>query len=209
MDYYRRNLPHWQPKGAEFFVTFRLAGSLPKDAVDLIKEKRLQFRLKEKKCEVSTQESGKFDAKIFKMYDQLLDDALSGPLWLSNDDIAQIVVNSLHFYDNKHYDLYAFTIMSNHVHLVFRHIRENYDVDLPVTGIMKLIKSFTGKECNKLLKRNGQFWQVESFDRLIRDEQELNNVILYTVNNPVKAKLVSHWEDWPFNYCKPEFIENV
>jgi putative transposase len=28
--FYRRSLPHLQPVGATFFVTFRLAGSIPK-----------------------------------------------------------------------------------------------------------------------------------------------------------------------------------
>jgi hypothetical protein len=31
---YRRNLPHIQPLGATLFVTFRLAGSLPKHVLD-------------------------------------------------------------------------------------------------------------------------------------------------------------------------------
>jgi len=139
----------------------------------------------------------------------LLDNPTSGPVWLSNDDVAQIVADTLHFYDRRNYDLYAFSIMSNHVHLVFRHNVENYDVDFPVTGTMQSIKSFSGKECNKLLKRNGKFWQAESFDRFIRDEEELDRVILYTLNNPVKANLVKNWRDWPFTYCKPEFIEST
>jgi REP element-mobilizing transposase RayT len=91
---------------------------------------------------------------------------------------------------------------------VIRHIKENYDVDLPVTGIMKLIKSDTGKECNKILKRSGQFWQSESYDRVIRDQEELEKVIQYTLNNPVNAKLVKNWREWPFTYCKPEFVES-
>lgn len=209
MEYYRRNLPHWQPKGAEFFITFRLAGSLPKDAVERLKEMRKQHSLKCRKSSVSKIEKEKLEAKIFKMYDHLLDDSSSGPIWLSHKDVAKIVNESLHFYDQQNYDLYAFTIMSNHVHLVFRHLQESYNVDLPVTGITKLIKSYTGKECNKLLGRNGKFWQAESFDKLIRDDKELENVIQYTINNPVKANLVSRWEDWSYTYCKHEFVEKT
>jgi hypothetical protein len=41
---------------------------------------------------------------------------------------------------------------------------------------------------------------------VIRDEEELENVIFYTLNNPVKAKLISAWEDWPYSYYKPEFL---
>jgi len=209
MDFYRRNLPHWQPKGAEFFITFRLAGSLPKEAVEQFQQKRKIFRDKCRNGNLTADETSQFEAEIFKAYDQLLDNPTSGPVWLSNDDVAQIVADTLHFYDRRNYDLYAFSIMSNHVHLVFRHNVENYDVDFPVTGTMQSIKSFSGKECNKLLKRNGKFWQAESFDRFIRDEEELERVILYTLYNPVKANLVKNWRDWPFTYCKPEFIEST
>jgi REP element-mobilizing transposase RayT len=206
MDFYKRNLPHWQPGGAEFFVTCRLAGSLPRDAVELLKQKRKKFRSKNKRSDVSPERKVKFEAELFKFYDQLLDKPSSGPVWLSNDRAARIVMESLRYYDQRYYKLYAFTIMSNHIHLVFRHLKDNYDVNFPVTEIMKSIKSFTGKECNKLLGRSGQFWQAESFDRVIRDEEELENVIFYTLNNPVKAKLISVWEDWPYSYYKPEFL---
>ncbi len=33
MVFYRRRLPHWQPAGKSFFVTWRLYGSLPKNLV--------------------------------------------------------------------------------------------------------------------------------------------------------------------------------
>jgi REP element-mobilizing transposase RayT len=208
MEFYRRNLPHWQPMGAEFFITFRLAGSFPKEAVELLKNKRKEFRENNRNSDLTAEERGQFDAEIFKTYEHLLDNPSSGPVWLSNKNVAEIVVDSIHFYDEQNFELYAFSIMSNHVHLVIRHIKENYDVDLPVTGIMKLIKSYTGKECNKILKRSGQFWQSESYDRVIRDQEELEKVIQYTLNNPVNAKLVKNWREWPFTYCKPEFVES-
>lgn len=209
MDFYRRNLPHWQPKGAEFFITFRLYGSLPKETIDQLKQKSIEFRKKCRNNDLSAVERNQFEAKLFRIYDHLLDNPSSGPVWLSSENVAQIVADTLNFYDRRRYDLYAFSIMSNHVHLVVKHLENAYDVELPVTGFMKSIKSFTGKECNKLLKRDGKFWQAESFDRLIRDDEELENVILYTINNPVKANLVPQWKDWPFTYLKPEFAEST
>ncbi len=205
MDFYRRNLPHWQPKGAEFFVTFRLAGSLPKEVITHLKEKYHQLK-KLKKESKESELVDKFEAKIFRSFDDFLDRELTGPIWLSNKKVAKIVVDSLHFYDQTRYDLYAFTIMSNHVHFVFRHL-EQYDVNLPVTSIMKNIKSYTAKEANKLLVRKGSFWQYESYDRVIRDEAELENTLKYTLYNPVKAGLINEWKQWPYTYCKPEFAE--
>jgi len=207
MDYYRRNLPHWQPKGAEFFVTFRLAGSLPKEAITHLKDKYRQL----KKLKSDSEESelvGKFEAKIFRSFDDFLDKELTGPIWLSNKNVAKIVADALHFYDQTRYDLYAFTIMSNHVHFVFRHL-EKYEVDLPVTLIMKNIKSYTAKEANKVLMRKGLFWQYESYDRVIRDEAELENTLKYTLYNPVKAGIIDEWEQWPYTYCKPEYAKHL
>jgi hypothetical protein len=35
--YYNRNLPHFQPPEGVFFLTFRLAGSLPKEIIEQMK----------------------------------------------------------------------------------------------------------------------------------------------------------------------------
>ncbi|HEX6982417.1 MAG TPA: transposase, partial [Balneolaceae bacterium] len=110
--------------------------------------------------------------------------------------------------DKEHYDLYAFTIMPNHVHLVFRHLNISKSSEYGVTSIMQSIKSYTALECNKVLGRKGVFWQSESYDRVIRDQNELEKTIRYTLNNPVKAGLIDHWQEWSYNYCKPEFKES-
>lgn len=52
-----------------------------------------------------------------------------------------------------------------------------------------------------------KFWQPESFDRLIRDANDLDQKIKYVLNNPVKAGLVKHWKDWLYSYCDKNFIE--
>ena len=53
MSFYKRNLPHWQPSGAEYFITFRLAGSLPAEAVAKIKSEKAQ-RIHELKAATSS-----------------------------------------------------------------------------------------------------------------------------------------------------------
>jgi putative transposase len=208
-DYYRRNLPHWQPKGEEYFITFRLAGTLPAESIARLKKKQKHFRLRYEASDISKKVQDQFYEKMFEYYDHILDNGSTGPVWLSNKNIAQLIADSIHFYNQKCYDLYAFTIMSNHVHLVFRHLEKIYNVDFPVTNVLKNIKSYSGKEANKILGRSGKFWQSESYDRVIRDENELENIIKYTLNNPVKAGLISDWKDWPFSYCKIEFIESL
>lgn len=65
-------------------------------------------------------------------------------------------------------------------------------------------KRFTGWQCNKALNRIGAFWQEESYAHIVRSEEELNKVIKYTLNNPVKAQFVDYWINWKWNYLKPE-----
>jgi REP element-mobilizing transposase RayT len=67
---------------------------------------------------------------------------------------------------------------------------------------MQSLKWYTAKECNKILNCTGQFWQHESYDHVVRNEEELNRIIEYILNNPVKAGLVETHEDWKWNYCK-------
>lgn len=71
-----------------------------------------------------------------------------------------------------------------------------------VTNILRLLKGSTARECNKILNRTGAFWQHESYDHVIRSEDELNRIIEYVLNNPVRAKLVDNTHDWKWSYCK-------
>jgi hypothetical protein len=114
MSYYERHLPHWQPNQAEFFVTFRLAGSLPVKAVKVLKSYQ-QKRNEEHDAGLEA----KIRRKVFQKYEKLLDCSGSGPTWLKEEKVADIVQDALHFYDDKKYDLYAYCVMPNHVHLVF------------------------------------------------------------------------------------------
>jgi putative DNA methylase len=50
---------------------------------------------------------------------------------------------------------------------------------------------------NRVLGRTGSFWQREYFDRLIRDENELERAVEYVVNNPAHAGL----KDWTWVWC--------
>jgi REP element-mobilizing transposase RayT len=214
MEYYRRNLPHWQINGAEYFITIRLINSLPKEVILDIQERRREFQRKTLKEGRSNHDlKQRLERKLFKKFEQYLDNPSSGSVWLKNDKVANIAKESLHYRDGKDYSLYAYCIMSNHIHIVFRHIsKKDNQLDkehlAPITKILKSYKSYTALRANKLLKRQGAFWQEESFDRIIRNQKELENVIAYTLNNPVKANLVSSWQEWPHSYCKKEFIES-
>lgn len=76
----------------------------------------------------------------------------------------------------------------------------------PLDIIMKKIKGPSAWYSNKYLNKHGQFWERESFDIYIRNEKMFNNVITYILENPVKAKIVEKWDDFPGNYWRIESL---
>lgn len=230
-EYYHRHLPHWQPQGATFFITFRLKGSLPYEVIETLREEREQEKLAlDKMPETERAKQDYLDERrSFGRWDSLLDKAEFGPHWLSRPEIAKIVKEALHYRDRREYDLYAFCIMSNHVHAVFKpmerrsdcqsDLQPDYQSDLqthpnqsdyqsnlqncpPLHKIMQSLKRHTARQSNIILGREGAFWQDESYDHVIRDNDEFLRIIHYVLENPVKAGLVSNWEEWQGTYCK-------
>lgn len=131
--FYRRNLPHIQPPGVTFFVTFNLAGSLPRPVLQQWKAEKRQLeaekshRLKSHSGPLvkaggdvtSDQQHREWNRLWFQKFETALDNAQLGPLWLKDERIATEVAESLHYRDGKVYRLDAFCIMANHVHVVF------------------------------------------------------------------------------------------
>lgn len=120
--YYKRNLPHYQPPGYTFFVTYRLNGSLPVETIKRLKEEReKQLKIIAGYANKATryEEYKKYQSVYFSKFDKLLDGSTFGPKWLKEEKVAQVVKKTIHFYDKKAYDLICYTIMPNHVHQVF------------------------------------------------------------------------------------------
>jgi len=208
--FYHRNLPHIHPSGAIFFITFRLAGSLPIKVIeDLRKAFKDEQRLSDCFNGVKRQiERYRIQKKFFGRYDEWLDQMAHGPTWLRQAEIAQMVSDEIRRLDNSHYDLLAFCIMPNHVHLLVDLAR--FD-DCALTGfpsrlsqVLHLLKGRTARYANQKLGRSGKFWHDESYDHFVRDEAELERILRYIINNPVKAGLVSDWQAWPYTYVVPQ-----
>lgn len=67
---------------------------------------------------------------------------------------------------------------------------------------MHSLKGFTANSANRALGRSGPFWQHESYDRVVRNEEELTRIRNYVLSNPVKAGLVEAAGDWPWSYAR-------
>ena len=190
--FHRRNLPHLHYNEGNYFVTFRLKGSLPLVELQKLKED----------LENSTEELSIKEKRLFKRYDELLDLGRFGYMTITEEAITDIIKEILHKYDGLYYELICYCIMPNHVHLVFTII----DCGKSLSDIMKRLKGSSAIAINKHLKREGNLWQAESFDRLVREEKELYNIIKYVLLNPVNANLVSDWKEWKHKYCHPSYL---
>src|SRR5437879_13268693 len=92
-NYYRRNLPHWHPSGVSIFVTWRLDGSLPLDVIEKLKVMRQKLRDRTRKV---LQEDRLVEyKKLFARIGKILDGASSGPRWLADKRIADLVQDAL------------------------------------------------------------------------------------------------------------------
>ena len=215
-SFYRQRLPHIQPKGATFFVTFRLFGSIPYSSLRALKDDYYIKANEAKRIkDVKVKNSLLFNLRkryLFQV-DQLLLHIVDGPMHLSENEILLKTKEVLHRFDGEFYDLLCYCVMSNHVHILIDtsiQIDEEQYIDVlednftPLDQIMKRIKAPIARFGNTCLTKSGQFWERESFDIYIRNEKMLNNVITYILENPVKAKLVEKWDDFPGNYLKME-----
>ena len=212
--FFRRNLPHYHLPDATYFITLRLAGSLPFEIVA-----RLQEAYEEEQRRLARQFSGnalrearhQAQKRYFARIDGLLDQALYGPRWLARPECATIVMQTIHALAPEQYHLHAFCLMSNHAHLL---IEQQGIPDPPprrdgkhytaLSRAMRLLKGQSGALCNQILGRRGIFWQHESYDHLVRDEREFERILAYIVNNPIKAGQVADWQDWPYTYINPD-----
>ena len=148
----------------------------------------------------------RYQEAYFKKFDGLLDGDTTGPRWLGQRAIAQLVLDSIRYRDGREYDLLACCIMPNHVHMlvtVGRNDTPTYKAK-PLFRILQSLKRYTAREANKLLKRSGTFWQDESYDHVVRDNEELERLFWYILFNPVKARLVESCEEWAWTWWKDE-----
>jgi len=174
----RGYLPHCDVPGLLQFITFRLADSLPKGVL---------HRLLQEESD---------DMKRYQRVEQLLDTG-HGECLLRQPAIADIVENALLYGDGKRYRLLAWCVMPNHVHVLIETNSAN-----PVSKIVQGWKSYTARLINQHLARSGSVWMRDYFDRYIRDDRHLASVFAYIHNNPIKAGLVPHEQDWPHSSAR-------
>lgn len=189
----RGALPHLKREGASYFVTFRLAGTIPREVLLLLKREReaMVERAQAQNRPLTWREQ----KELFNWYSEKVDaylDAGHGACWLKEPKVAGLVAAALRFFEGQRYTLRAWVIMPNHVHAVV-----HPESPHTLSSILKSWKGYTAVQANRLLNRSGQsFWQSESYDHSCRDDDDRARCCAYTIMNPVNARLCARPEDW-------------
>ncbi len=175
----RGRLPHYDVPGVTQFVTFRLADALPAS-------RRSEW---EALLKIESERERRMELEAYL-------DRGAGECWLARPEIAAVAESALRYFDGERYRLQAWVVMPNHVHLL---------VDIwqtPLAVVMQSWKHFIAREANKLLGREGTFWEREYWDILIRDEELRRKAVRYVEANPVKAHLAAQAQAWPWSSAR-------
>jgi REP element-mobilizing transposase RayT len=185
----RGRLPHWHAEHATYFVTFNLFDAVPREFVERLRiERQVRIAELERLRQRATRaELHAIDRVLRERVEECLDVGV-GECFMRNPAVADVVTTALTHFDRDRYELLAWSVMPNHVHVVFEPHQQ-------VDRIIHSWKSYTAKAANRILRRDGHFWQEDYWDRLIRNPRELERTIRYVVENPLRAGLI-HWK-WP------------
>ena len=184
--------PHWELKNAIYHVSFHLEDSLPKSLAKKIKNERIQM---EESVLNAKGNISPFDIYLIKKYyskkmEGYFDNGYGSCIFRDNEN-AQIMQNVIMNGNGVEYDLYAWCIMPNHVHLMFSLLGEYV-----LSKVVATWKSCSAHYLNKRMNTKGRLWNVDYFNRIIRDGDDYSRTKEYIWRNPEKAGL----HDWPWRW---------
>ena len=202
--------PHYQFQDAIVFITWRLAFTLPSHILAIFKELSKNPDETEKRINLQQlQEHNTYLYNKFVEYDSALANLKPPGFSLNQADIAKIIKKAFHHFAFQRYELHAYTLMANHVHLLIRAMKCSSENYYSIADIVQSLKRYTALHINKQLNRHGQVWDRFYFDRIIRDAKNYANVLGYILYNPVAAGSVTQEEDWQDSFHDESLSEKI
>jgi len=186
----RGYLPHLEGEQPIYFVTFRLADSLPRELLTRLRKERQLLDRTEEAAMPGAPDRIRMKASqaLLRKAEHCLDNG-AGKCHMRDPRIAKIVADGIRLFHGKRYEILAWCVMPNHAHVVFAPFPP-----YQLQTILHSWKSFSAQAANRLLQRSGRFWQPEYFDHLVRNEESLVRIVRYVNENPRKAGL----RNWPW-----------
>lgn len=179
----QQTLPHWVQPGVSYFFTFRMADSVPQELLKEWGRQRaawLEHHPYPWKEAVALEYAERFTERM----EAWLEEG-HGSCALRDPEARKHVEQALTKFDGVRLDLDCAVIMPNHVHLLLKP-RADENVFKLIGGM----KGASARGCNVQLGSSGQaFWMEDSYNRIVRDYEELRVFREYIRDNPVKAKL--------------------
>jgi hypothetical protein len=215
-EYRRNNQPHLQPIGATFSVTLIAHDAIPGALLKRVSERRDVLLMEIDRDNLPQKSVRKRDIheRYFQYMEKLLHQKREQEHPFKNLIAAKALEDRIKMYAGKYYDLIAYSIMSNHVHLQI-----DLSVQCPATPngmsigeladyvnlatIIGRIKGGGSYDVNKATGRKGGLWRPGYYDRYMRSQRHLMTEFWYILRNPEKAGLVADWRDHPFTYGDP------
>jgi len=104
-----------------------------------------------------------------------------------NAEEIKLVLEHIKSGEPEFYKLFAAAVMPNHVHVLLQP-----GPGMEASRIWKGIKGASARKINLRRGTKGNIWDDERFDRIVRDEEDLEVKVKYILNNPVKAGMVKN-----------------
>ncbi len=175
----RGYLPHCDFPNLIQLVTFRLADSLPGSRVA---EWRHLLKIEDHR-----EKRAMLEAYL---------DRGHGACRLRKERVARLVEQALLHFNRERYDLRAWCVMPNHVHVLV----EVWQI--PLSSLVRSWKQFVQTQAAAGTDSVKLGWQRDYWDTYMRNEDQELKAIRYTENNPVKPGLCHEPKAWPFSSAR-------
>lgn len=183
------HLPHWRQDGVTYFITSRLADSMPQEKLDQWRDERATWlRARglgsaEELDKLPAKERNDFHRHFTAEWHRWLD-AGYGACVLRAQETREIVIAALLQHHLERYDLDAWVVMPNHFHALVTPLAER-----KLGEIVQSWKGASARAINVRSGRTGRLWQPEPYDHIVRSEEQMEHYRRYIAENPIKARL--------------------
>ncbi len=201
------NLPHWRQDGVTYFVTFRLADSLPKEKLDQWKRERDEWLAENPKPVAENVDAtpssrlAEWQKEYRVLFTERIEqwlDAGSGSCLLKDAPTRKLVCDTFEKMNGTQYRLHGYVVMPNHIHALVSPLGEH-----TLSKIIQSWKSISSRKIKKIMGLDGSVWQKESFDHIVRNPESLEKFKRYIAENPEGLSMDS------FSLCDGERDEGV
>jgi REP-associated tyrosine transposase len=124
--------------------------------------------------------------------------------WFTSDDIARPIIEQLlRIADDYGFEVIAYCLMPDHLHALAEGVRTD-------ANLRKFVAIFKQRSSFEHSSRHGaRLWQYGYFDRVVREDEDLESICAYIVANPIRADICGTFGDYPYLGCSTYSVEQL